>query len=387
MKTLLTITVSVIFSIVGAYALVSYMPLSYFPDVIQRTFGSTILTIQGTDTISSSRSVINANFLALNTDKIEATVTSLASLTSAAVLATVGTITSGTWHGGIVFPTWGGTGSSTLSSNQVLLGNGTGAVNVVNGFGTSGQFLISGGAGVAPSWGSSSVDQTQNYSWTGNHNFVGNTFIKNLNASSTVSIGGVTYSFSLSQGGVNTVAVNDGSGNIVWSHSPRYILTGAAGVSVPGTTVGFATSTVQMTVPAGILTASSTISITGRARCGSNASGAFSCNLLIRTSTGVTLVSTAFGPAASASSVGELIFTALITGTSTTASQQTFLSGTQVQVAGTINSGNQLIIDTIGQSGVNFANANTFTVVTQSPSPATNENEATLGNVQYIVNP
>lgn len=36
-------------------------------------FGSTITTIQGTDTLSASRSVLNTNFSNLNTDKIEST--------------------------------------------------------------------------------------------------------------------------------------------------------------------------------------------------------------------------------------------------------------------------------------------------------------------------
>ena len=45
----------------------------------------------------------------------------------------------------------GGSGVATIASNQLLLGNGTGAVQVL-GSGTSGQTLISAGSGSAPVW-------------------------------------------------------------------------------------------------------------------------------------------------------------------------------------------------------------------------------------------
>lgn len=46
----------------------------------------------------------------------------------------------------------GGTGVSTLTSNAILLGNGSSSIATVASLGTSGQVLTSGGAGVAPSW-------------------------------------------------------------------------------------------------------------------------------------------------------------------------------------------------------------------------------------------
>jgi hypothetical protein len=39
-----------------------------------------------------------------------------------------GTITSGTWNGGVIGVAYGGTGSTSLTTNAVLLGNGTGAI-------------------------------------------------------------------------------------------------------------------------------------------------------------------------------------------------------------------------------------------------------------------
>lgn len=139
-------------SFVGAY---KYMPLSWL-ETVNDTFGSTITTINGSDTLSSSRAVINTNFANLNTDKVEVSdlgaSTTMPQLTTLANLSTVGTITSGVWSGTTILTSKGGTGSTTLSSNQVLLGNGTGNIGVVSGWGTSGQLLQSNGGTSAPTW-------------------------------------------------------------------------------------------------------------------------------------------------------------------------------------------------------------------------------------------
>lgn len=79
----------------------------------------------------------------------------------------------------------GGTASTTLSSNQLLLGNGTSLVKTVSGWGGSGQFLTSNGAGVAPTWQSSSVDQTAAYNWTGLHSFSATTTMATSTAASS----------------------------------------------------------------------------------------------------------------------------------------------------------------------------------------------------------
>ena len=93
-------------------------------------------------------------------------------LAGSASITTVGTITSGTWNASTLTVPYGGTASTTLSANRLFVGNGTG--NLISiGQGSSGQYLISGGAGVAPSFQTSSVDQTANYTWTGAHTFSG----------------------------------------------------------------------------------------------------------------------------------------------------------------------------------------------------------------------
>jgi hypothetical protein len=72
------------------------------------------------------------------------TATSNTTLTSLSSLNTVGTITSGTWSGTAITVANGGTGLTTLTANNVLLGNGSSALQAVAP-GTSGNVLTSDG--------------------------------------------------------------------------------------------------------------------------------------------------------------------------------------------------------------------------------------------------
>lgn len=163
---------SLAISVASFIALYNYLPLDLVTfNTHTPSFGATITTIQGSDTLSASRSVINTNFANLNSDKIENSTTSVKSITTLSSLASIGTITTGVWNGTAITVPYGGTGSTTLGSNLILLGNGTGNVKTVTGLGNSGQVLMSNGAGSAPSWNSSSVDTTQPYSWTNHHIF------------------------------------------------------------------------------------------------------------------------------------------------------------------------------------------------------------------------
>lgn len=197
----MNILITLLVSAVSVFTLNNFVPLKYLDlPHKERNLGATISTILGTDTLSSSRAVINTNFANLNSDKFETTGTTLASLTSAASLATVGTITSGTWNGGTIGVPYGGTGSTTLSSNQVLLGNGTGNIKTVNGLGSSGESLVSNGAGLAPTWQSVGVNQASNYTWTGLHTFSATTTMATTTqASSTIT---TLHTTTLNQGGI-----------------------------------------------------------------------------------------------------------------------------------------------------------------------------------------
>ena len=139
----------------------------------EKKLGVSLTAITGATLISDLDTVLTTNFDALNDGKIENSTTSVAAITTLSNLVSVGTLTSGSLGSGFtaVVVARGGTGSTTLSSNQVLLGNGTGNITVVNGWGTSGQFLTSGGGVAAPTWTTSAIDEAGNYTWTGNHIF------------------------------------------------------------------------------------------------------------------------------------------------------------------------------------------------------------------------
>lgn len=173
MMYLVNIFLSMAAGLAAVIAGYNYLPLSFierFGPEMEPELGATITTINAADTIRDSRSTINNNFSALNTDKIEVSTTTVGNITTLSNLVSVGTITTGTWNATALTVTYGGTGSTTLASNRVLLGNGTGIMkNVVDG--TSGQFLTFQGVGTAPTWTTSSIDEAGIYNWTGVHTF------------------------------------------------------------------------------------------------------------------------------------------------------------------------------------------------------------------------
>src|SRR3954471_11035858 len=69
-------------------------------------------------------------------------------------ITTLGTITTGTWHGTAVGVIYGGTGDTSFTAYSVLCGGttSTAALQNVSGVGTSGQVLTSNGASALPTW-------------------------------------------------------------------------------------------------------------------------------------------------------------------------------------------------------------------------------------------
>jgi hypothetical protein len=95
------------------------------------------VTVNGTSISLGSSGTVTAAAGTLTGTTLNATVVS-SSLTS------VGTLTSGTWNAGTIAVSYGGTGAATLTANNVLLGNGTSALQVVAP-GSSGNVLTSNG--------------------------------------------------------------------------------------------------------------------------------------------------------------------------------------------------------------------------------------------------
>ena len=150
--------------------------------------GTSITTIAGSDTLKASRTVINDNFTALNTGKIETSITTLPLLTTLATLSTVGTIGTGTWNADAIGVGYGGTGTTSPTSKQIMIGNGANGLQVI-GFGAVGQFLVSAGDGSVPQWTTSSIDEAGDYDWTGVNTGIGIVGEVIAYASSTVPTG------------------------------------------------------------------------------------------------------------------------------------------------------------------------------------------------------
>lgn len=291
------ILVSVVLSLATVFGVYNYVPadLLQLPQFSQPKLGSTITTILGTDTLSASRATINTNFSNLNTDKLQSgdTASTLTITTLTNTTANVGTLN---LTNKLTVPN-GGTASTTLSSNQVLIGNGTSEIGVVSGWGNSGQFLTSNGGVLAPTWQSASVDGSANYAWTGVHNFVGTaTYIKALTASSTLVVSdggaGLTLTLPTIGGSSGQVLVTNGGSPQVISFATttpvRFALIDNTDLSA--SSGNYATSTSSLFIPANTLTASSTIAFkAASSACISTSSGGGT--VYLRTSTGAELAS------------------------------------------------------------------------------------------------
>lgn len=213
------------------------------------------------------------------------------------------------------------------------------------------------------------------------------TLAANIANGKGVCLNGVCYTAPSTQAAAGQSLNNNGSGTLSWGSPPRYTLAGATGASLGSTVGGFATSTVQFTIPANLLTSSSTIEITGSVNCAANGSGADTCSVFIRNSNGVTLNSFNLSPLTSQSVSGT--YRAIITATSTTASQQTLILANVTNTGVIPNTGigySQSVADSINSTGLNFSSTQTLTVVLQVITAANNA-ASSLGSVQYIINP
>ncbi len=251
----------IISAIISAVLLVTALnvPANIFSvkSLSPQTFGS-FSQITSTDNLADFPTTYNANLnktIEVGTTSV-ASITTLAGLTSASSLATIGTIISGIWNGTPIGVAYNGTGTTSPTSNQVMLGNGSSGFKVI-GFGTTGQFLTSAGASTVPSWTTSAIDTTLDY------NFTSSAFrVKNLHASSTaanpITLNGLSYSTPSVRAASSTVLQENGSGSLSWiPENPLVILSTASSTNFSGT----ATTTVTLTIPAGAMTTTSIANI------------------------------------------------------------------------------------------------------------------------------
>ncbi len=252
MKTFYIILAAVLISIVAYTGIVIYF-LNYVPfgamDFLffnkPQNFGTTLTDLQSSDTMSVFPTLYNANNLALNNGKIEVSSSSIAAITTLSNLTSIGTIATGVWQGTAIGVGYNGTGTTTPTLNQVMLGNGASGFKVV-GFGTSGQFLTSNGAASAPSWQTAAINQADNYTWTGSH-----TFNLGILSVASTTFNSLNYQWPAIRGVASSTLTDNGSGGLSFSLPSRLLHSTTTDVVIGST---LATSTVMsMTIPANYL--------------------------------------------------------------------------------------------------------------------------------------
>ena len=95
---------------------------------------STIVTRAGKGSPLTNTEV-DSNFTNLNTDKLESTYSgAMNSLTGGTSIATVGTVTTGTWSATAIGATKGGTGQTTYATGDTLYASATTQISPIANF-------------------------------------------------------------------------------------------------------------------------------------------------------------------------------------------------------------------------------------------------------------
>jgi len=168
-------------------------------------------------------------------------------------ITTLGTITTGTWHGtGLTVP-YGGTGEVSFTAYGLICGGATStaALQSVTSLGTAGQVLTSVGAGALPVWSTPSTGSVISVSGTANRitstggttpvidisaSYVGQTSITTVGSISTGTWNGTILSPAYGGTGVNNAASTlTLAGNLATSgaFASTFTMTGATNVTFP----------------------------------------------------------------------------------------------------------------------------------------------------------
>lgn len=142
---------------------------------------------------------------------------------------------------------------------------------------------------------------------------------------------------------------------------------------------GFATSTVRLTVPAGLITASSTIVVKGNLYCDAEAGNPVTCNAYLRTSAGVTIAS--LGVSASAADIRNTNFEFLVFSNNSVSAQIWQSYGDAANGAGAVTT-----VTTEGTAAINFASATELLMVVQA-GPTGNPDNANITSHSITVEP
>lgn len=122
---------------------------------LQLGSGNPIIVFEGTtdDLIETTLGVIEPTVdRTINLPNIDGTVVVIGTPGNTTSITTIGTITTGTWNGTAIAANYGGTGQTSYTIGDILYASSTTALSKLAGVAT-GNALISGGVGAAPSYG------------------------------------------------------------------------------------------------------------------------------------------------------------------------------------------------------------------------------------------
>lgn len=160
--------------------------------------------------------------------------TAYAPAAGSASVTTLGTVTTGTWNATAIGAAYGGTGQTTYAVGDLLYASGTTALSKLAGVAT-GNALISGGVGAAPSWGKIGLSTHVNGVLPIAN---GGTNVSATPTNGQLLIGnGSGYALANIAGTINQVSVTNSAGGITLS-LPQNINSGAtpsfAGMTITG---------------------------------------------------------------------------------------------------------------------------------------------------------
>lgn len=192
---------------------------------------------------------------------------------------------------------------------------------------------------------------------------------------------GVPYAFPGSQGAANTALTDNGSGVLTWTVSTGKSYSLVSNTPFSASASSFATSSI-LTIPAGVLTASSTIQINARSMsCAS--SGGSTCNFYLRNAAGATMTSCGPSITANLTYVGNIEVTI---GNQNSLSSQN-LSGDCTLIVGTGVNSAAIIVGAVANLGnvssIDTSQATTWALVEQAGANMI----ATINNYSIVVTP
>ena len=232
------------------------------------------------------------------------------------------------------------------------------------------------------------TSSTDNYSFGGQMTFASTsmTATTSIAASSLTNgafkLNGLPYAFPSTRGVSGTILTENGSGALSWSSVsvPRYTFSTTSAISGASGNA-FATSTANLVIPSGVLNASSTIQFKGNFICDNSSNGDNNCQIMLKNSSGATLVDIQVGTDQAVSN--NYAFDVIITSDGSSINNQVYIGsavgyGNFKGVASTGGSG------VTGTSNVTLSSGVTLVVVQKSYSVNTT---VTIQNYSIIVNP